>query len=288
MNKSVTVKVAATSANIGGGFDCMGMALNLYHTLTAEISDELIIQSNRDVPKTRENLVYKSMCAVFNKFGREYAVKLDSQSEIPQASGLGSSAACIVAGATAANALLGFPLGEHELVDLCSELDGHPDNVVPAIRGGVTAGYIDENGRTEYVRALSPQDLTVVTATPDFPLHTSESRAALPRTYSREDCVYSLSRAVVTFAALATGKTEMLRAVGDKIHQPYRIPLIAGYKDVERALKQSGAISVFVSGAGPTVAAFFSAPPQKISLPHGWTQRNLSIDNNPVFVRVND
>lgn len=286
MNKDkITVRVAATSANIGGGFDCMGMALDLYHTLTVEPSDKLVIDCDNKADNTADNLIFRSMNAVFEKVGKkDMPVKLTSRSEIPQASGLGSSAACIVGGAVAANALLGNPLDESGIIDLCAALDGHPDNVVPALKGGVTAGFIAENGKVEFIKCVSPDELTLAVATPDFALHTEKARAALPNSYSRADCVYSLSRAVVTFAALVSGNTKMLRAVGDKLHQPYRIPLIKGYDDVAASFTAAGAISHCISGAGPSVVAFFDKLP-KVELPKGWTLRILHIDNNPVFIR---
>ncbi len=275
----VTVKTPATSANLGGGFDCLGIALGLYNTVTAELSDMLEIISDVAAPTDETNLVYRAARAVFERIGlKNTALKLVTKSEIPLASGLGSSAACIVGGAMAANALSGGKLDRRELINLCAELDGHPDNVLPAITGGVTAACVTESG-VEYVRA-EVTGVTAAVATPDFGLPTAKSRAVLPEVYSRADCVYSLSRAVCAFGALSTGDIEKLRVVGDRLHQPYRIPLIQGYAETEAALKAAGAICCCVSGAGPSVLAFFKTSPAPFALPRGWTLRILNIDNN--------
>lgn len=281
-NVKITVRVPATSANLGGGFDCMGLALELYNKVTVEKSDALVIDSDVSAPVDSSNLIYKSMNSVFERFGcKDMPVKITSESAIPQASGLGSSAACIVGGVCAANALLKSPLGKPEIVDLCTALDGHPDNVLPAIVGGVAAGYIGDDGKVGYVRADAPAGLIAAVATPSFALKTSVARAALPETYSRSDCVYSLSRAVVAFGAFMCGDIQALSAIGDKLHQPYRIPLIKGYAEVERALKNAGAVAVCVSGAGPSVLALFEADKVgNIVLPDGWTNRILRADNN--------
>ncbi len=286
-NSVVTVKAAATSANLGGGFDCLGVALSLYHTVTARFSDSFCVNGDGD-PRGRDNLIYVAMNEVFKRFGRaDAAVELTSHSDIPRASGLGSSAACVVCGVSAANALLGEPLSEREKIEICAALDGHPDNVLPSIVGGVTAAYAD-GGKIEYIRADAPKDLIFAVATPDFGLKTEKARAVLPASYSREDCVYSLSRAAVTFGALALGKVDMLKAAGDRLHQPYRAPLIKGYDDVMTAFSRAGAIGSCLSGAGPSILAFFESEKdaQKTALPEGWTLRALRANNSPVEVKI--
>lgn len=286
--KSVTVKAPATSANLGGGFDCLGLALGLYHTVTVERSEVLEISSREPAPADKTNLIYKSMNAVFSRCGKtDMPVRLISKSDIPQASGLGSSAACITCGVLAANALLGDPMTDAALAALTAALDGHPDNVMPAIKGGVVASVVTD-GNVEFVKCAAPKGLTCVAATPDFPLETKKARAVLPETYSRADCVYSLSRAVLAFGAIAVGKLDALKTVDDRLHQPYRIPLVKGYRDVERALMNSGALSCCLSGAGPSVLAFFSARPASApQLPSGWTARILDIDNEGARVIKN-
>ncbi len=286
--RAVTVKAAATSANLGGGFDCLGVALGLYHTVVARFSDKFEIISDAGAPLGRNNLVYVAMNEVFKKFGKaDAAVRLVSNSEIPRASGLGSSAACVVCGAVAANALLGNPLSQSEITDIAAKLDGHPDNVLPSITGGVTAAYKDGDN-IGYIRVDAPTDLVFAVATPDFGLKTEKARAVLPQTYSRSDCVYSLSRAVVTFGALALGKIDMLKATGDRLHQPYRAPLIKDYAEVVNAFENAGAVGSCLSGAGPSVLAFFKDEnaARKTALPRGWTLRALKAENSPVRVCV--
>lgn len=277
------IRVSATSANIGAGFDCMGLALNLYNEITVgECEKRLVIKTDKGLPADETNLVYVSMKKVFDLCGKTPNVYIEQTNNIPVASGLGSSAACVVAGVVGANELLGSPLGEHEIVDLCTSLDGHPDNVVPAIKGGITAGVID-NGHVEYIKCNAPENLKLFAATPDFELHTEMSRSVLPGSYGRQDVVYSLSRAIVTFAALVNSDIPMLKVIDDRLHQPYRKPLIKGYDDVMNAFKQSGAVSGFLSGAGPTVIGFFASD-ANVKLPDGWTLRKLNIVNDGVTV----
>lgn len=278
-SKQLAVNIPATSANLGGGFDCMGLALGLYMTVTAELSDRLEITSRESAPTDGTNLIYKAMNAVFERYGKtDTPVKLRAESDIPQASGLGSSAACIVGGVLAANALLGSPMRPDEIDALCTTLDGHPDNVIPALHGGITASTVTD-GEVVFVRATAPKKLACAVATPSFSLETKKARAALPDKYSRTDCVYSLSRAVVTFGALATGDLDALKIVDDRLHQPYRIPLVPGYLDMEKAFMSAGALGCCLSGAGPSVLAFFDTRPDKIIPPAGWTVRTPRLDN---------
>ena len=280
--KKVTVKASATSANLGGGFDCLGLALKLYNGVTVEKSDRLVIESDVPAPTDASNLIYKSMNEVFRIAGvPDMPVKLTCRSDIPQASGLGSSAACIVCGVTAANALVGDILSDKQTLELCVKLDGHPDNVLPALVGGVTAGVVTDGG-VEYVRTV-PHGIVCVAATPDFPLETKTARAVLPNAYSRADCVYSLSRAALVFGAFAPGKPHALKVMGDRLHEPYRIPLVKDFYKVSDALKDAGALATCLSGAGPTVLAFFKSR-ANVSLPEHWTARTLEINENPVEV----
>ncbi len=279
------IRVSATSANIGAGFDCMGLALNLYNEIIVGDCDEkLVIKTDKNLPADESNLVYVSMKKVFDLCGRTPNVYIEQFNDIPVASGLGSSAACVVAGVVGANELLGSPLGEHDIVDLCTALDGHPDNVVPAIKGGVTAGVIMD-GHVEYIKCHAPENLNLFAATPDFELHTEKSRSVLPDSYSRADVVYSLSRAIVTFAALVNSDTDMLKVIDDKLHQPYRKPLIKGYDEVAAAFESAGAVSHFLSGAGPTIMGIFKSDAD-VKLPAGWTLRKLRIERGGVNVSV--
>lgn len=279
------VKTSATSANIGAGFDCMGLALGLYNEIT--VSDEgdkaLEIVGGVGVPCGEDNLIYRSMREVFRLVGRQpNAIKIEQFDAIPMASGLGSSAACVVSGVAAANALIGSPLSMREMVTICSKMDGHPDNVLPALLGGVTAGVMTKGG-VEYIRE-DAVGIKAVALTPDFPLHTEQSRKVLPNAYSREDVVFSLSRAVLGFAALTSGQVEKLAVVDDRLHQPYRKPLIEGYDAAEKTLKDLGALCVYLSGAGPTLVGLFRKSDfvGETVVPNGWTRRDLEVENSGI------
>lgn len=255
--KNFTVTAPATSANIGAGFDCMGIALTLCNEIEVfETDRELEIITDPKFSAGKDNLVYQSMDKVFSLCGRRVNTGFKQINRIPAASGLGSSAACVVAGVTAANALLNFPLSEKDVIELCTALDSHPDNVVPCIVGGVTAGATD-NGKVYYTGRVPDNRFTFAACTPPFGLKTEEMRKVLPDSYSRADVVFSLQRAVLTFSALTGGDKELLRVLDDKLHTPYRKPLIKGYNEIERQLKEAGALAVYLSGAGPTVTGIF-------------------------------
>lgn len=282
----INVKVSATSANLGAGFDCMGLALNLYNEVLGEKSDRIEITTDGGYPTDDTNLVYRSAKSVFDLLGKPLTgLKMVQTNRIPPASGLGSSAACVVAGVKLGNALMGFPLTEKDEVNLCAKLDGHPDNVVPAITGGVSAGVMTQSG-VEYIRCSAPDNLVFATATPNFELHTEFSRSVLPKQYSREDAVFSLSRAVVTFGAFVSGQSDMLKVIDDRLHQPYRIPLIDGYTEITDAFCKAGCISHFISGAGPTLIGLFHSEPKGLKLKKGWTLRYLHVVNHGAQVTV--
>lgn len=282
---TVTAYAPATSANLGGGFDCLGLAIKLYHTVSAKPSDCSTYNGSAEV---EHNLIYKAMKAVFERVGiHDAAVKIESHSDIPRASGLGSSAACIVAGATIANNLVDTPLPISEIVKICSSLDGHPDNVLPALLGGITAGVITDDNQIEYIRSDVSDKIKIAVATPDFSLRTETARKALPEMYSRADCVYSLSRAVFAYEAISSGNLDKIKFLGDKLHEPYRIPLIKGFAEVKHILLSSGAVNVCVSGAGPTAIAFYpSSADISAVLPDGWTLRTPQIENSGISFEI--
>lgn len=270
----------------------MGLALDMCNEIEIFPSAkpfEIITDSG--LPADKTNLVYQSMEEVFRLCGKRVAnVGIRQTNRIPAASGLGSSAACVVAGVFAANALLNFPLRETDAVELCTRLDGHPDNVVPCIKGGVTAGAVDGE-KVYYVKCCPSDRLTLLAATPSFGLKTELSRKVLPDSYSRADVVYSLQRAVVTFAALTTDQTALLKVMDDKLHTPYRKPLIAGYGVVEDFLKKNGATAVYLSGAGPTVMGVFESdfvegkfPEQLNADGAAWTLRRFKIRTEGVEI----
>jgi homoserine kinase len=257
----VKVKVPATSANIGPGFDCLGIALDLYNTIEVEECDDGLHikafgQGCDKIPLDGTNLVYSSMEKVFQYVGyNPRGLIINLHNNIPIARGLGSSAACIVGGMVAANTLAGCPLSTNELIKLASQMDGHPDNVVPAMLGGMTiACKVGED--IKYIKMAPPEEVKFAVMIPDFELCTAKARQVIPQIIPMEDAVFNISRTALLIASLLTGQVENLAvATEDRLHQPYRKSLIPQWDDILSFSKKLGARGVFLSGAGPTIIA---------------------------------
>lgn len=254
----VTVTVPATSANLGSGFDSLGLALSLYNTVEMEESDKLDIRSldGSFVPKTEQNMIYRTARRVYEQCGKPFkALRLSQRNPIPMARGLGSSSACIAAGLAGANALLGGPLTQEDMLALACEIEGHPDNVAPALLGGFVSSVI-EDGKVYTVRRDISRGLSFAAFIPNFKLLTEKARAALPQEIPHQDAVYNVSRAALCAAAFCEERYELLQvATGDRLHQQYRLPLIPGGAQIINMAKQYGALASFISGAGPTILA---------------------------------
>ena len=254
----ITVKVPATSANVGAGFDALGLALNLFNTVTFELAEKLSISSadGTEIPTGTDNLVYHAAQTTFAFCNRPIpAMKIVQYNPIPMARGLGSSSACIVAGILGANALMGSPLSDKEMLQLATKIEGHPDNVAPALLGGFVASVMDEGNVYSVKKEISEQ-LEFAAFIPDFPLLTEKARAVLPKTLPYQNAVYNLSRAALATAAFCDGDYELLGvATKDTMHQNYRLPLIPGGEEIFAIAKELGALAVYVSGAGPTIMA---------------------------------
>lgn len=277
------IRVPATSANLGSGFDCMGLALPICNEIAVRAAEELVIHTDAGLPTDERNLIVRSMKSAYERMGRQFRpVELWQTNGIPSTSGLGSSAACIVAGIVAANEIEGGIFSEQELLDLATDLDGHPDNVAPALLGGIVAS-VRSGGHVHAFRASgAPYRLALLT--PDFPLSTRKSRAVLPATYTRADVVATLTHAVTTFAALAEGNPERLSAtISDVMHEPYRMPLIRGGAKLARTLRDAGAYATYLSGAGPTIAAFVPAN-FEFAAPEHWTLRIVPVSEEGVAI----
>ena len=241
----VTVTVPATSANVGAGFDSLGLAVSMHNVFTFEESDRIQISSvdGTHVPAGSNNLVYRSARVVYDQLGIPLkGLRITQRNDIPMARGLGSSSACIVAGIMGANALLGDKLTERQMLTLATAIEGHPDNVAPAMLGGFVTSVIDE-GQVYSVKKDIDPELAFAAFVPDFRLLTSKARAALPAMVSHKDAVYNLSRAALGVATK------------DVLHQKYRLPLIEGGDDVFELAQDLGAQAVYISGAGPTIMA---------------------------------
>ena len=255
---AVKILVPATSANVGAGFDALGLALSLHNTVTMEEWDKLDIMASDGslVPTGTSNLIYRSAKAVYEHLGKPIkGLRIRQENPIPMARGLGSSSACIVAGILGANALLGNPLTKRQMLTLATSIEGHPDNVAPAMLGGFVSSVFDE-GQVFTARKEINEELAFAAFIPNFKLLTEKARAALPKTVDRRDAVYNLSRAALATAAFCDGDYELLRvATKDALHQQYRLPLIPGGERVFEIAWDLGAYAVYISGAGPTIMA---------------------------------
>ena len=250
-----TVKVPATTANLGPGFDSVGCAFALYNTITFTLCGEKTAFKGCDEAYANEdNLTYVAFKAVYTYLNKEVPPCLISFDEVnvPLSRGLGSSAALIVAGAVGANTLLGNVLSKEEILKICNEIEGHPDNLSPAIYGGLTASMVAD-GTPVSVRYEIHSSLRFVALIPAFELLTKTARSVLPKEIDFRDAVFNASHLAVLLKALENGDKEAIAlALDDKLHQPYRKHLIKDYEKAEKIAKELGAISFCISGAGPT------------------------------------
>lgn len=258
----IKIQIPATSANLGAGFDALGLALNYYNYVDMEEADGIFIESldGTAVPADASNLVYDSAHILYDICGKKLTgLTIKQVNNIPMARGLGSSSACIIAGLVGANQLIGEPMGLDDLVDLAAQIEGHPDNTAPALLGGIVTAVFDGK-RVHWVKQEVFTTLKFVVAVPDFELKTDKARACLPAEISHKDAVYNLSRAALFSASLLTGKYENLRtAVNDRLHQPYRMELIDHGKEVFDAAYSLGAYAAYLSGAGPSIMSIVDA-----------------------------
>ena len=252
--KRVTIRVPATTANIGPGFDAFGCALGLYTDVTFEETEYGLEITGCDEAYTGpDNLAYTSYCAVLNTMSEEVrGVKIHIDAHIPICRGLGSSAALLVAGAMGANVLRGNKLSTQGLLNITNAMEGHPDNLAPAFYGGLTASMVD-NGLPVTVSFPLHPDWEFLALVPDFNLATSKARSVLPSQLDRADAIYNISHGALVLKALELGDEKLLRtAMQDRIHQPYRKSLIQDYDQIEALVRTTGA-AFCLSGAGPTL-----------------------------------
>lgn len=257
----VRVKVPASTANLGPGFDTIGMALNLYTWIEMGIADDettitLLGEQMNGVSTDKTNLVYKVAQEVFARAGVEHPeLTITMYSDIPLTRGLGSSASAIVGGLVAANALIGHPLSEHDLFQMASAREQHPDNVGASLFGGLVVAFWDGE-QAQYAQLQLDERIEVLVVIPEFHLATDKARAVLPEHVKLEDAVFNVSHGSLLVAALATGKLELIQhAMKDVLHQPYRSALIPGMDTVLDGAVEHGALGVALSGAGPTLLA---------------------------------
>jgi len=267
----VTVKVPATSANIGPGFDCLGLALPIYNTITIEetvlpgtgveinlmseneVIDEMIFDN---VPKDENSIVYKAVEMLYNSIGQEPSeLRINIQSQIPITRGLGSSASVVVGGLLAANKLLGSPADTTALLSIATEVEGHPDNVAPAILGGFVLASQEDDGSILTEKLNWPEEWDITVCIPDFELSTNIARSVLPENVPLTDAVFNAKHLAMLIQAINTKNTKLMKAaLHDRLHQPYREKLVPGMKEIMEAFKhEDGVIGCVLSGAGPSI-----------------------------------
>jgi homoserine kinase len=254
----LSLAVPASAGNLGPGFDALGLALSLY--LRVDVTDvvddkrsTLTCHFGERIPEG-ENLIALAYRGMAERHGAAPSLTLTVRSEIPVKAGLGSSAAAIVAGLRLYEAAT-KPCTEEELLTTAAAIEGHPDNTSPALLGGLTVSCVDEQGHVTAVASRWPEQVRVVVATPDTPLETKTARGVLPATVARSDAVFNLQRVGLLLHAVHTGRVDLLRlAVQDRLHQPFRAPLVPGLYDALR-LEHPALVGVFLSGSGPSIAA---------------------------------
>jgi homoserine kinase len=280
----IVVRAPATSANLGPGFDCLGLALDLWNEVEAVAGDGR--------PDGDDNLILRAARAVFDQVGATYpGFELTCTNRIPFARGLGSSAAAIVSAILIANYCLGEPLDRAALLQLAYRLEGHPDNITPCLLGGVRAVAVDESARLSQVQVPLAVSLRGVCFVPDQPSPTAHARGILPSSVSMADALFNVARASLLVAALASGRPDALaEATRDRLHQPYRLPLFpAGATLLETAM-QAGALAAFVSGAGPSVLALCADDQQADAVASALTSsaRGMAVAGASLRLAVSD
>lgn len=260
-NRVVKIKVPASSANLGPGFDCMALALGIYDEYEMKLHDSISIsvkgEGEKEIPRDSENIMVKVAEHLFRQVGKPFnGIQIKAKTNIPQARGLGASSAAIVGSLFGANELLGRPLKRDELFNMASHLEGHPDNVAAAIYGGFTLAWKDHAD----AKALSfppPSNIKIVLGVPNFDVYTIRARNILPAVWPKDDVIFSLSRACLMTAAMVAKKYDWIAtACNDRLHEPYRGQLIPGYTEIRSQLLKDGALGVAISGSGPTIIAF--------------------------------
>jgi len=257
------IRIPATTANMGPGFDTIGMALKLYNEIEFEerLEGISLTQDGKPYPiALMDNLFYTTIIRTLSKYDYKLkGLKLNlSKCQVPFSRGLGSSATCIVGGIMAAGVIMGTKFPNSEIINLATNIEGHPDNVVPATLGGMTVAINTTEG-VSYSKISLPEKLRFAVMVPVNSVSTNSARKALPATYSRADCVYNISRTAMLVNAMNNGELDKLRlATQDKLHQPYRRVLIEGIDDIFQASKAYGSLGEFISGSGSTLISLIN------------------------------
>ena len=262
MAASGVVRVPASSANLGPGFDTLGLALNIHLECRFRRTDRFrIFASGRDVdsiPLNDSNLIWQTAVQLGASHQQKMPpIEMELINGIPVGKGLGSSAAALLVGVVVANSILDFGWDRQRIIDEASRLEGHPDNVAAAVLGSCVVATINSEGLTNAIRLDLPEMLRIAVICPDFKLPTKRMRTMLPKSYSKEDVIFNLQRANLLVAALATGNTDVLpECFGDRLHQPYRSSVVPGMESILR-LRTPGLLGCTLSGAGPAILVFY-------------------------------
>ncbi len=258
----IRLRVPASSANLGPGFDALGLALGIYLDCRFRRADALrVCASGRDselIPTDATNLIWNTAQAVAADVGETMPpVELEIRNDIPLGKGLGSSAAALTAGVVIADHVLGLNWKPLRILNEAARIEGHPDNVAACVLGSIVASAIDAGGAARAVRLDLPPRFGIAVVVPDFDLPTTKARSVLPDSYSRADAIFNVQRAALLIAALATGSASAFpTALEDRIHQSYRAPLVPGLEEI-LALRAPGLLGCVLSGAGPSILVFY-------------------------------
>lgn len=291
----VKVRVPATTANIGPGFDCLGLALPIYNEITIEetvmpgsgIEINIINDNNDDllyIPTDENNIVYKAVELLYNSIGMSPSeLKITINTNIPVAKGLGSSASVIIGGLIAANELLGRPADEAALLSIATEVEGHPDNVAPAILGGFIISSQEDDGSIIYRKLSWPESWNIMVCIPDYELATDISRSILPQEVKMKDAVFNLKRMGMLIHAVHTEDDKLMKfALQDRLHQQYRKKLVPGLDSIIENLKSfENVLGCVLSGAGPSVLIISkgnNTEPIKEVVQKTWQDLNVRTD----------
>ena len=253
----IRISVPATSANLGIGYDTLGMAVSLYSHFTFERADELTITGCPEEFRNANNLVYVSLVDALAEWGEEpFGVSIDIQTEVPVARGLGSSSTCVVAGIMAAAALTGHTVTREELVAMATRVEGHPDNVAPAILGAAVCSFTPDGRLPRCLRYNVSDRLRFVTVIPPYEVHTSEARKVVPQEVPLSTAVWQMGRVAGLTRGLETGDASLIAdANDDRLQEPYRRALIPDYDAIRETCLAGGAKTMWISGSGSTLMA---------------------------------
>lgn len=301
----VSVKVPATSANLGPGFDCFGLALPVYNTITIEelvdpneeiqinvFSDEFNVNEFH-IPTDKSNIVYKAVDLLFTYVGQTpQSMRINIYSDIPLARGFGSSASVIVGGLMATNELLGSPADTATLISIASEIEGHPDNIAPAMLGGFVLSSAETDGSVTTRKLEWPNEWKVTMCVPDFELPTSISRSVLPENISLKDAAFNARRTAMMIEAIHSKDEALFKlSMQDKLHQPYRTKLVPGLDEIMNNLKHvDNVLGTALSGAGPGIIVVTSnSETDKINsiIRETWNNYGVQVNTKTVSVENN-